>query len=344
MDDDSIYNFNRLKTREPDYGVFVINEGNFMYSNSSLTFYNPKTKQTLNNVFYNTNALPLGDVAQSMSIKDSTGYIVINNSGKIYIINTNNFKYTGKITGLSSPRNIVFINDYKAYVSDLYSKSLYIINLQTNTISGNINIKHTSENFIKYKNYVFTNSWSYDNKILKIEVTTDKLIDSLDVGKQPNSIIIDKNNKLWVLSDGGFAGSSYGQENAKLTQINPENFSIEKTFIFDDINISPFDLCTNKNKDSLFFVYGNWSATQNIQNSGIYCMSIDDNNLPANPLIPSNGANFYSLDINPYTNNVYVGDAIDFNQNGIVYIFTTKGEAVDTFKTGIIPGAFCFKK
>ncbi len=350
MDDDSIYNFNRLETNEPDYGVFVINEGNFMYNNASLSYYNPQTKKVLNNVFYNTNALPLGDVAQSMNIKDSLGYIVINNSGKIYIININTFKYVDKITGLTSPRNIIFINDYKAYVSDLYSKSINIIDLQTNTKTSEIKIsnnniefpQHSSENFIRYNNLIFTNSWSYDNKILVIDVTTDKLIDSLTVGKQPNSMVLDKNNKLWVLCDGGFAGSSYGQENAKLIQINPKNLNIEKTLTFSDINVSPFDLCTNQNKDSLFFIYGDWSGNQNIQNQGIFAMSINDNNLPENAII--NGNNFYSLAINPFTNNIYTSNANNFTKNGIIYKFTTNGTAIDTFTTGIIPGSFCFKE
>ena len=352
MDDDSIHNFNRLDIDEPDYGVFIVNEGNFMYSNASLSYYNPKTKTVINDIFYNTNALPLGDVAQSMEIKDSLGFIIINNSGKIYVINTNTFKYVGKITGLTSPRNIIFINDYKAYVSDLYSKTISIINLQNLTKTGDINIdnnnanflQHNSENFIRYKNLVFTNSWSYDDKILTIDVTTDKLTDSITVGKQPNSIVLDKNNKLWVLCDGGFAGSSYGQENAKLIRINPENLSIEKTFTFDDINVSPFDLCLNNAKDSLFFIYGDWSGAQNIQNSGIYAMSINDENLPLSPLINSNGKLFYSLNINPYTNNIYIGDANNFTQNGKIYRFATNGTAIDTFNTGIIPGAFSFKK
>ena len=330
--------------------VFIVNEGNFMYGNASLSYYNPQDGEVLNDIFYNTNALPLGDVATSMSIMDSLGYVVVNNSGKIYIININTFKYVGKITGLTSPRNIYFINRNKAYVTDLYAKAITIVDPATRQITGSISIdnhnpkfyQHSSEQMAFFGKYAFVNSWSYDNKILVINTLMDKLIDSITVVKQPNSMVIDKNNKLWVLSDGGFKNSAYGQEKAALTRIDPVSRKVEALFRFPDLGASPSGLSLNAAGDTLFFLYNSRSG-EAVPNAGVYAMSVNAHVLPDMPLIPQGNHLFYALGIDPGSGHIYVSDARDFLSRGEVYVYSRQAVLMDSLRVGIIPGSFCFK-
>lgn len=350
MKDNSLRNFNRLHANKVGHDVFIVNQGNFGYGNSSLSYYNPVTKTVLNNIFYKTNALPLGDVANSMTIHNSLAYIVINNSGKIYIINKNTFQYVGKITGFTSPRNIRFINNYKAYVTDMYSKSIQIVNPQTMKITGHINIdnhnpnfsQHNSEQIVLYQNLAFVNSWSYDNKILVINTNTNQLIDSITVPKQPNTMVLDKNNKLWVLSDGGYSGSPYGQEMAALTQIDPKTKQVIKTYTFSNMADSPTGLCINPAKDTLYYLnpasYGG-----KVKLPGVYAMSITASSLPKTPLINQNSKNFYALGDDPGNGTIYVSDAMDYTEDGKVFVYSPTGNVEDSLTVGIIPGSFCFK-
>ncbi len=324
-------------------GVYILNEGNFMYGNSSLSFYDPATKRVYNQIFQARNGAPLGDVAQSMIVWNNLGFIVVNNSGKIYVIDSRTAEFKGSITGLSSPRYIHVVNPEKAYITDLYAQKITIINPQTFQTIGSISVnnsksefnQHPTEQMIQYQNKVFTNCWSYDNKILVIDSNTDRLIDSIEVFKQPNSMALDKENKIWVLTDGGFEGSKYGYEKPGLLKIDAETHEIERTFRF-ELGDHPLNLCLNATKDTIYFI-----------NRHIWKMAISEKHLPEIPFVVSGYADsyggFFSLGIDGVSSEIYLGDAIDHSQNGIVYRYLPSGKLIDQFKTGISPGDFAFK-
>ena len=72
-------------------------------------------------------------------------------------------------------------------------------------------------------------------------------------------------------------------------------------------------------------------------------MSVDAEQLPTEPFIPRRDTKYYGLTVDPRSEEVYVADAIDYQQQGLIYRFTPDGEEVDSFYAGITPGAFCWK-
>lgn len=314
-------------------GLFITNEGNFMYGNASLSYYDPKTKKVENEVFIRANGMKLGDVAQSMVIRDGKGYIVVNNSGVVFVIDINTFKVLGNIKGLTSPRYIHFLSDTKAYITDLYAPVITIFNPQTLEKTGSIDTKghKSTEQMVQYGKYVFTNCWSYDNKILVIDSEKDEVVDSITLGIQPTSLVMDKYNKIWTVTDGGYEGSPYGYTAPSLYRIDAATRKIEKEFKFKKGNW-PSEVNLNGTRDTLYFI-----------NNDIWCLDVTVNRFPLRPFLPYKGTLFYGLTVDPVTSEVYVADAIDYVQPGVVYRFTPQAVPIDTFRVGIIPGAFCFK-
>ena len=318
-------------------GLFIVCEGNFQYGNATLSFYNPQINSVQNEIFFRANGMKLGDVAQSMTIFDNKGWIVVNNSHVVFAIDTDTFKETGRIENLTSPRYIHFVSDEKAYVTQIWDNRIYIVDPKRYNVTGYITVPNmdistaSTEQMAQIGKYVFCNCWSYQNRILKIDTETDSIVDELIIGIQPNSLIKDKNNRLWTITDGGYDGSPYGYEPPALFCIDSESFSIVKKYDF-NLGESPSELQINGEGDVIYWI-----------NDDIWRMDIEAENLPLYPIIPFKETKFYGLTVDPENEEIYVADAIDYSQQGMIYRYSSHGELMDNFYVGITPGAFCWK-
>jgi len=315
-------------------GVFVVNEGNFGNGNGSLSFLNLDSLKIYNDIFYRSNQRPLGDVPISMTITGENAFLVVNNSSKIEVVKLQDMSSLSTISGLTSPRYIYQVSGQKAYVSDFVDPKISIVNTQDFSVTGKIDIGCASDQMLQADGKIFSAFWSnynfqhrVNNKLMVIDTSNDLLVDSVLVGKEPNSMVRDKDGKLWVLCSGGFAS----EENPSLWQIDPESLEIVFSFIFPDVNSSPTSLCRNGAGDSLYYL-----------NQGIYQFAIDATVLPNDPLIEENEHLFYSLAIDPETSIIYATDAIDYQQRGLLLRYRSDGTFIDSFRAGIIPGGMVF--
>lgn len=313
----------------PQRGLFIVSEGNFTWDNASLSFYDPATGRVENEIFLRANGMKLGDVAQSMTLHRGRGYVVVNNSGAVYVVDPTNCRLMGLIEGVVSPRYIHFLDNdpTKAYLTDLYDARIAVVDTSTNRIRSRIDMnRHRStEQMVQWGDYVFVNCWSYDDKILVVDTTTDRLVDSIRVGWQPTSLVLDRNGKIWTATDGT------NGEGPALWRIDAATRRIEEYFLL-PANTRPSELTLNAAGDELYFIARD-----------VWRMSVGAAALPDEPFLPYAGTTYYGLTVDPETSEVYVADAIDYMQRGVVYRFTPAGACIDTIRVGINPGAFCFK-
>ena len=250
-------------------GVFITCEGNFTWDNASLSYYDPATRQLENEVFIRANGMKLGDVAQSMSLHDGRAYVVVNNSGAVYEIDPATFRLKGIIEGVVSPRYLLFPNDTTLYVTDLYDPRITVVDSRTNRIRGHIqtNGHKSTEQMVQWGDEVFVNCRSYDNKLLVIDTRTERLVDSISVGRQPSSLVIDRSGRLWTLTDGL-------NEPAILYRIDAATRRIERTFDF-PAGDHPARLARNGRRAPLY-----------LKNGRLWRLRLDADRLPDPPLLP----------------------------------------------------------
>ena len=320
-------------------GLFIMNEGNFQYGNATLSYYDPATKEVENELFYRANAMRLGDVAQSMTIRNGVGWLVVNNSHVVFAIDTDTFREVGRITNLASPRYIHFVSDEKAYVTQIWDNRIFIVNPKRYEVAGYIQCPDmemesgSTEQMVQVGKYLYVNCWSYQNRILKIDTESDTIVDELQVGIQPTSLVVDCNNKLWTITDGGYSNSPYGEDVPALYRINidGEKMRVEAQYRF-ALGDAPSEIQINGSGDRLYWINGD-----------IWSMSVTDEYIPAYPFLEARGTTYYGLTIDPKSEDLYIADAIDYQQAGKVYRYSKSGELIDEFYVGVIPGAFRWK-
>jgi len=315
-------------------GIFIVNEGLFQTGTGTITYYNPDSNLVKQDVFGMVNDRPLGNIAQSMSIYNGKGYIVVNNAGKVEVVDLATFKSEATITNLINPSQFLAISAQKAYVSD-WVGHVAIVDLASNTISKTIPAGTGPDAMIKSGNYVYvanTGGFSVDSTVTVIDFTTDKVIKTIKVGDVPSGLVADGNGRIWVLSKGkGYSGwSQAGDTPGRLVRIDANTLTVDYTYNFTVKDVHPEKLVINKQKSMLYFLY----------NNGIYRFNITSENALPEKIV---SRSFYSLDYESKTGYLYVCDVKDYVSNGIVLrIKADNGSVVDSIPAGITPRGFAF--
>lgn len=300
-------------------GVMIANQGNFGWGEGTLTLYNPDDNTVQNDVFQNINDKSLGNVFQSITRINGLYYFVINNSGKI-IVTDSAFLQIGQIDGLISPRYLYPITDTKAYVTDLYADAISVIDLNLNKVTKSIPVKGWSEKGV-VKGDIFWFTAAESNKIYGVDINTDNVIDSLDVGNSPESIVLDNSDRIWVICKGD------KDMKAMLVRFDISDESAEFQI---ELENTPTGLVFDQFNNVLYFL-----------NNGLWSMKPNET-LP-NLIYDGEGKTFYALEINPSNGDLYVSDIVDFVSNSSILRFDKNGELINQFYAGIIAGDFFFQ-
>jgi DNA-binding beta-propeller fold protein YncE len=198
-----------------------------------------------------------------------------------------------------------------------------------NSISGYINIRRSSESIVVVGQRAFVSEWVGGSEVMVINTLNNRVVDSIEVGPEPESMVVDRNNMVWVLCNGGWLRNNY----AELISINSISYDIQKRLIFSDKLLSPTSLQINGRGDSLYYL-----------ERGVKSLSVNDAALPVSTLVPETGGHyFYKLGIDPVNSHIFVTDAIDYQQKGLILQYNSGGILQSQYQTDILPGQMLFK-
>lgn len=315
-------------------GMFVPCEGIFGQANGEISFYDSRTGQTTKSLFHSVNGVAPGDVVQAFEIADTLGFIVVNNSQKVIVVNMKDFRVVKTIDGFSYPRSVVRADDKSVYVSNGNGTSdNYIsrISLSTLEITGTLTLNTGPERLIAVKSKVFaaiSGGWNNDgNTVIEIDPVSFTVINTYTVASIPVDIVSDKDNNIWAYCKGIPDYTNWPEvtySGAGLSRINTSAATVT-TFAIDNM-ASPGinNIAASRDGSTIYYL-----------NDALYSLPVT-----ATSLTPSRVVDqlFYGVEVDPQTGNIVCLDAV--GSRAVVY--NAAGIRQFEFETAKFPNSVTF--
>lgn len=320
-----------------DKGIFVLNEGNFGQGNSSVTYIDPATGVSSQNIFESVNEIGLGDTATDMAFFGAYAYIVLNVSNTIEVVNRFTFESVATIDAeLNNPRKLAFLEGM-LYVTnwgdggDPTDDFVAVFGAQNFDLLTTIPLEEGPEEIVSSNGRIFVahaGGWNFNNKVSVLAGNEVQKV--IEVGKVPNSLTVAE-GALWVSSAGlpDYAGETAGS----ISKINLSTLEVEKSFGFPDAGQHPANLTFHQGK--LYYTL----------RSEVYSFSTNAEELPVISDFPiEEVAYLYGFEI--HDGKLYAASANpDFTGNGKLFVYNLLGgNLLNQYDTGINPNGIFFNE
>jgi hypothetical protein len=313
-------------------GVFIVNEGNFGRGNASLSYYDLNANHVYADVYTAVNNRALGDVANEMLIRGDRGYIIVNNSQKIEVIDLSTNLQVGTIaTGPgSSPYDMAFVSDSLALVTDLYGNQVLKVDLSALAVTGSIPVGDNPEGIAVKggRAFVANSGFGFGRTLSVIDLGSMAVIKTLSVADNPVSVMDTPGGMMYVV-----CGGSYGDFN-DLTDDTPSKIMIvdpSALEVADSILIGGHASRMAIGADGIGYVP---------KETEVVRIDARSNTLTGRFV----GGSFYGVGVESVSGDVYLADPKSYIQPGEVVVYSSTGIERTRFTAGIVPGSFAFKR
>lgn len=321
-----------------DNGVLILNQGNFAGGNSAISYLSDDFASFQNNIFSLVNpTLTLGDTGQDIGFYNELAFVVLNYSNKIEVVNRYTMASIATIDNeLNNPRYIAFANG-KGYVTnwgDGGSPSddfVAVIDLSTYDVTSTIPVVEGPERILERNNKLYVahaGGYGYGSTISVINASSNTVTATIPVGDVPNSLVFE-DGSLYVIC-GGKPSYAPTETAGKLVKINVSNNTIASQIDF-PAETHPSNLVIEDN--AIYYTV----------DASIFKKTLSATTLPIEALFTTTAQGVYgvySFAVND--NKIYVGDAVDYNSNGKVYVYSSLGVLEHDYTVGVIPAGFYF--
>jgi len=335
--------------------MIVVNEGGLGNGLGALTaiLYDGTSEF---DIFRKVNNRPLGDVAQSISCIDGKYFVALNNSRKVEVVEPQTFKSIATINydKEGKPRFIARINDHEAIVSDL-GNQLVKIDTKSYKVVEYIPVSDPIEKLVVVGNKLFGRSATglvvFDTA--NVTAAGARTIAFPDNIEQTAKLIVDKSNKLWVMTTTTDM-TTWATSKTTLHRVDPATEKIERSITVPFATVAAENkgkivgapsynrMDTDRSRDKIYVPF---TKLIDVSKYGtvttglfIYVLDVDDDAFGADSFRNvSDTKMMYGMGVDPDGQTVYMCDCLDYTrQQGRLREYRADGQA-SSYMVGIYP-------
>lgn len=333
-------------------GFYLLNEGNMGSNKSTLDYYDYTTATYSRDIYAEANPnVPkeLGDVGNDLKIYGGRLYAVINCSNKVEVLDARTCKRIGQVD-IPNCRYIAFAGQY-AYVSSYagpvsldasHAQIGYVARFDTAALQVDatclVGYQPDELTVVGNKLYVANSGGymvpDYDSTVSVIDLTSFAETKRITVAKNLWRVRADKYGQLWVSSRG-----DYYDIPAKLYCIDTNTDRLIDSV---SIAVSALDIVG----DSLYACATAWDY---VEMDDVLSYSIVNvrtrETVSTNFITDGTDAQIqkpYGIKVNPLTGDIYVTDAKNYVNPGMLHCYSPDGKLQWSVRTGDIPAQIAF--
>ena len=311
-------------------GVLIINEGAFGTGTGTVDYIAKSSGEVKRNIFETVNARPLGNIAQSGFVDADKVYIVVNNAGKLEIVNKNDFQSVKTISNLELPDRVL-VTDNFIYITEWVNFTgkgrIRIYNKTTYALEKQITLGLMPSAMERIGNDIWILN-SNDNSVQVLDITTNTVTTTLSFSDNPTSLVKLVDGSMAVLSAGTPSWTGTPTKGS-IYVINSASKSTIRSFSMPDSSIKPSNLVVLDNGKDVLYCY----------NGKTWKMDATTNGFPGTVF---SNSEYYGLGFDTNTKLVFGSNAKDFSSKGTVYKYLQTGAFVDSLEGGVVPRTFLF--
>lgn len=305
--------------------MYILSEGLFNQNNSSLARYSFNRQRCTNNYFSANNQRGLGDTANDIAIYGNKIYVVVNVSSTVEVIDFPTGKSIRQISMLRDngssrqPRAIAFDKD-KAYICS-YDGTVARIDTTSLEIEEIVTVGRNAEDICVQNGKLYVSNSGgldysgpgVDTTVSVIDITTFKETKKIEVGPNPGKILPGLEEAVYVVT----RGTDIEAGDYHLVKIDSRTDAVATTY---DEKVLSFAI-----DGPIAYLY---TYDYQTKDSAIKVFDLNAGTVIRDNFITDGTAiqTPFSIQLNPFSGNVYITEAYNYTVKGDVLCFNQQGQ------------------